>query len=84
METFSQLMPAFKYRGRSLIWFAAWKSHYGLYPVTPAVREAHSVDLEGFEQSKGTVHFPADERLPLDLIGRLVRTRVAEIHEGGR
>ncbi|MGO8805594.1 MAG: iron chaperone [Candidatus Bathyarchaeia archaeon] len=75
-EAISYQMPAFKLRG-NLVWFAAFKDHIGFYPRESAV-EAFKEKLSDYEVSKGTVRFPLDKPLPLDLIKEIVRFRVKE------
>jgi uncharacterized protein YdhG (YjbR/CyaY superfamily) len=82
-EAFGYGMPALTLGGKSLVWFAAWKHHYSLYPISAAILEAHSVDGE-YETAKGTIRFPASKALPYDLVTRLVKARVAELRERGK
>jgi uncharacterized protein YdhG (YjbR/CyaY superfamily) len=75
-EVISYQMPAFKLNGRVLIYFAAWKEHVGLYPVT-APMLASIKELANYETSgKGTVRFPFTKPLPLSLIRKMVKFQV--------
>ncbi len=76
-ETISYGIPAFKYKG-VLVWFAAFSNHCSLFP-TAAVIEAFKNELKGFTISKGTIQFPTDKPLPLALIKKMVKARVAYI-----
>ncbi len=75
-ETISYGMPAFKHKG-VLVWFAAFKDHCSLFP-TASVIEAFKKELKGYPTSKGTIHFPADKPLPVSLVKKLVKARVAQ------
>ena len=75
-ETISYRIPAFSYNG-VLVWFAAFSNHCSLFP-TAEVIEAFKKELKGFSTSKGTVHFPMDKPLPIALIKKLVKARVAQ------
>ena len=76
-ETISYRIPAFKYKGM-LVWFAAFSNHCSLFP-TAAVVEAFKDELKGFSTSKGTIHFPTDKPLPIALVKKLVKARVAQV-----
>ena len=76
-ETISYRIPAFKHNG-ILVWFAAFSDHCSLFP-TAAVIEAFKKQLKGFSTSKGTIHFPLDKPLPIALIKKIVKARVAQL-----
>ncbi|MGZ6316749.1 MAG: iron chaperone [Anaerolineales bacterium] len=75
-EKISYQMPTFTLNG-NLVYFAAFKNHIGLYP-TPSGTEAFKRELAGYKAAKGSIQFPLDEPLPLKLITRIVKFRVAE------
>ncbi|MEZ4423594.1 MAG: DUF1801 domain-containing protein [Gemmatimonadota bacterium] len=78
-EKISYRIPTFEHHG-SLVHFAAFANHVGFYP-TPSGIEAFAHELEGYTHAKGSVQFPHTEPLPLDLVQRIVRFRVAENEE---
>jgi len=75
-EIISYKIPAFKHK-KVLVWYAAFANHCSLFP-TASVIEAFKDELSGFSTSKGTIHFPLDKPMPVELIKRMVRARVAE------
>ena len=75
-ELISYQMPAFKLNG-ILVWFAAFKNHVGFYPKISAI-EAFKEELSGHEVGKGTIRFPLNKPIPLDLVKKIVRYRVKE------
>ena len=62
---------------RVLVWYAAFAKHCSLFP-SASVLAAFRDELKGFVVSKGTVQFPLDRPLPVGLVKKLVRARVAE------
>lgn len=78
VESISYGIPAFKYRGRPLVSFAAAKAHCAFYVMSPAVMDAHRDALEGYDTAKGTIRFLPEQPLPAPLVEKLVRARIAE------
>lgn len=75
-EKISYQMPTFALRG-NLVHFAAWKNHIGFYPTSSGT-QAFKHELSVYEGAKGSIKFPIDKPLPLELIRRIVTFRVTE------
>jgi uncharacterized protein YdhG (YjbR/CyaY superfamily) len=78
-EGISYSMPAFLLGGKGLVCYAAFKDHYSLVPMSGAVVEQHAAELGDRITGKGTIQFRYDERLPVGLVKKIVKTRVAEM-----
>jgi uncharacterized protein YdhG (YjbR/CyaY superfamily) len=75
-EVISYGMPAFKLKGM-LVWFAAYAHHIGFYPAASGIA-AFKKELSVYKGAKGSVQFPLDKPLPLGLITKMVKFRMAE------
>jgi uncharacterized protein YdhG (YjbR/CyaY superfamily) len=80
-ETISYQMPTFKYQGRALAGFAAFKNHCSLFPYSTKVMDSLKEELQSFDTSgKGaTIRFSVDKPLPAALVRKLVKVRIEEI-----
>jgi uncharacterized protein YdhG (YjbR/CyaY superfamily) len=79
-ESISYAIPTFNLKGHYLIYFAGYKNHIGLYPA-PRGNAAFKKELSVYKGGKGTVQFPLDKPMPLNLITRIVKFRVKENSE---
>lgn len=82
-EGISYGIPAFRIEGRPFIWYAAWKNHCSLYPLSDSVLQAHEKHLKGYSIAKGTIRFPPGKPLPAAFVRDLIKQRMAETLERG-
>jgi uncharacterized protein YdhG (YjbR/CyaY superfamily) len=75
-EVISYGIAGYKYHGM-LIFFAGFTNHVSVYPA-PRGAEAFKKELADYKGGKGTVQFPLDKPVPLDLIKRIVKFRIKE------
>lgn len=84
VEVISYNMPAFKLDGRFVVSYEAFKRHYSLFPWSDAMVEELGEEMKPYAVGKGTIRFPADEPIPLELVTRIVEFRNREVaREGG-
>jgi len=76
-EKISYQIACFELNGKNLIHFAGWKKHVSLYPI-PAGNEAFNKEIVKYADGKGTVKFPLDKPLPLKLIEKAIKYRLAD------
>ena len=80
-EVISYQIPAFKLQGTAVIYFAAWKEHFSLYPATDRVQTTFKQELAPYALSKGTIRFPLEQKVPTGLIARIAKLRAKETLE---
>ena len=85
-ETISYSMPAFRYRGRALVSYSAFKTHCSLFPMSAELIERHPEKVGEFATVKGTLQFTPSKPIPADVVTWLVRERMAQIdaRQGGQ
>ena len=72
-------MPGFLVDGRGLVGYMAFDRHYSFFPMSPAAIDAHRDELGDLVTGKGTISFGYDERLPVRLVKKVVKTRLDEV-----
>lgn len=80
-EVISYNMPAFRLNGRFLVSYEAFKRHYSLFPWSDAMVEELGDEMNRYAVGKGTIRFPADDPIPLELVTRIVEFRHREVEE---
>jgi uncharacterized protein YdhG (YjbR/CyaY superfamily) len=78
-ETISYGMPTFKLGDRALLWYAGWKAHCSIYPLTDSFSAAHADALKGYRRTRGSLHFTPDNPLREPLLEELVKARLADL-----
>jgi uncharacterized protein YdhG (YjbR/CyaY superfamily) len=73
-EAIKYRMPTFVLNG-NLVHFAAFKNHIGFFPTSSPI-VAFEKELSKYKTSKGTIQFPMDQPIPLNLVRRIVKFRV--------
>lgn len=79
-ESISYGMPAYKFRGKPLFYFAAFEKHIGIY-ATPTAHEQFKIELSKYKTGKGSVQLPLDQALPIDLISAMIKFKIQEISD---
>jgi uncharacterized protein YdhG (YjbR/CyaY superfamily) len=78
-EGITYSMPGFLLDGKGFVGYMAFKDHYSFFPMSPAAIEAHRAELGDLVSGKGTISFEYGRRLPVTLVKKVVKTRLAEV-----
>jgi uncharacterized protein YdhG (YjbR/CyaY superfamily) len=79
-ETIAYGMPALRsHGGRFLVSYGAYKNHYSLFPASGAAVTALGEELTPYVAGKGTIRFPASRPIPLEMVTKIVKIRLAEV-----
>jgi uncharacterized protein YdhG (YjbR/CyaY superfamily) len=77
-ECISYKIPAFRLDGRIVAGFCATSKGCSYFPFSGTTLRTLAADLEGYDKTKGSLHFPPDEPLPAALVRKLIKARIAE------
>ena len=80
VESISYGMPAYKSNNKPLVYFGGFAKHIGFY-ATPTGHEKFKKQLAKYKQGKGSVQFPLDQPMPIELIAEIVKFRLKENKE---
>jgi uncharacterized protein YdhG (YjbR/CyaY superfamily) len=78
-EAIASQMPVYLLDGVPVLYFAAWKHHYSLYPASEALVAALRDELAGYQRTRGTIRVPFSEPVPVPLIERIARFRAEQL-----
>ena len=79
-ECISYRLPAFRYRGSVIAGFSATSKGCSYYPFSGTTLKTLADDIEGYSKTKSALHFDPDKRLPVSLVRKLLKARIAEIN----
>jgi uncharacterized protein YdhG (YjbR/CyaY superfamily) len=79
----SYKVPAFRVDGKVVAGFAAFRNHLSYLPFSGSVLSRMGDDLEGYEMTKSSLHFPVDRPLPKSLVERLIALHREQIASSG-
>ncbi len=77
-DVISYRMPALRFEGRMLVWYAAFRHHVSLFPASDAVKAKLGEALRPYLSGRGTVHFRHRDPLPEELVRAFVEARIDE------
>jgi uncharacterized protein YdhG (YjbR/CyaY superfamily) len=83
-QVISYGVPAFRVRGKTVAGFAAFKTHLSYLPFSGSVLALLADDLDGYETTKSSLHFPIGRPLPKALVRKLIATRLGEVRRRAR
>lgn len=75
-EAIAYGLATFKLNG-NLVHFGGYKTHIGFYPAPRGI-EAFKKETAQYQGGKGTLQFPLDKPLPLELVEKIVKYRFEE------
>jgi uncharacterized protein YdhG (YjbR/CyaY superfamily) len=81
VEAIAYQIPTFRLNGKNLIHFAGFAKHVGVYPA-PRQAPEFAGELAAYAGGAGTVQFPHERPLPLDLVRRIVLYQVGRARVG--
>jgi len=79
-EIISYQIPAYRLPAGTALFFAGWRKHWSLYPAGAKLVAAFREELAPYKvNEKGTIQFPLDKPVPVDLVERIAAFRRSEL-----
>jgi uncharacterized protein YdhG (YjbR/CyaY superfamily) len=80
-ECISYRMPAFRVNGVVIAGFRATAKGCSYYPFSGSTLSSLARDVARYDQTKGSLHFSSDKPLPIALVRKLIKVRIAQTTE---
>ncbi|MEA2697458.1 MAG: hypothetical protein QOI66_1729 [Myxococcales bacterium] len=77
-ECISYRIPAFRFQGKIVAGFAATAKGCSYFPFSGSTLHTLADELKNYDRTKSSLHFDPAEPLPVTLVRKLIKTRVAE------
>ena len=77
-ESISYNIPTYKLRGKAVLYFAGWKKHYSIYPMTKGILAGLKDESAPHKVVKSTLQFPLSEPVPVAMISKIAKIRARE------
>jgi uncharacterized protein YdhG (YjbR/CyaY superfamily) len=74
-------LPAFRLKGKFLVAIGAAAKHCAFYSGSASIVK-YGPELASYDTSKGTIRFQPEAPLPVSLIRKIVKSRIAEVSQG--
>lgn len=76
VESITYAIPTYKVNGKRMVYFAAYESHIGIYPLPEHPDESLYNEIAQYVAGKGTLRFDLNKPLPSALVERVLRNRL--------
>jgi uncharacterized protein YdhG (YjbR/CyaY superfamily) len=80
-EGISYAIPAYRIGGAPVVYFAAFRGHWSLFPANDRLVAALGDEVAARRGGKGTLRFPLSEPVPVALVERVAAFLAAEAAE---
>ena len=74
-------IPTFVIDGVPILGFSGYKNHNSLFPYSGSVTSRLEKELEKYEQTKGSIHFPIDKPIPKSLLKKIIKAKMEQLKE---